>query len=435
MPSVLLLLATSLASPPDVEVERPYLQEALEVAKWLRSVEVRTEAGKTWPAAPRDSGASGPYLYSGYAGVVLFFLELGRATGDAQWTEDAKLGADAIIASLPANTSQVDSGLYTGIAGLGFVLEEVFQTTQDPKYRRASRRCVGLISEAAKKVGAGVEWNEVTDIIRGSAGTGLFLLYARERMNDDELLELAAKAGHRLVELGKKEHGGLSWSMSRSYTPSMPNFSHGTAGICYFLATLYQETGEPVFLDAALEGVKYLDAIAKKDEGYLVFHHAPEGEDLFYLGWCHGPTGTGRLFHRLWAITKEQTHRDRLMAGAKSVSESGIPDKLTPGFWNNVSQCCGTAGVAAYFVELHKVSGDEAHLAFAEKMTQNLLSRSTRAEHGQYWVQAEHRVRPELLQAQTGYMQGAAGIGLLLLQWDAFERDRDFPLRFPDSPF
>ena len=95
----------------------------------------------------------------------------------------------------------------------------------------------------------------------------------------------------------------------------------------------------------------------------------------------------------------------------------------------------GTAGVAAYFVELHKVSGDEAHLAFAEKMTQNLLSRSTRAEHGQYWVQAEHRVRPELLQAQTGYMQGAAGIGLLLLQWDAFERDQDFPLRFPDSPF
>jgi hypothetical protein len=39
---------------------------------------------------------------------------------------------------------------------------------------------------------------------------------------------------------------------------------------------------------------------------------------------------------------------------------------------------------------------------------------------GLRWVQAEHRVRPELLVAQTGYMQGAAG--------SAF-------VRFPDTPW
>ena len=40
---------------------------------------------------------------------------------------------------------------------------------------------------------------------------------------------------------------------------------------------------------------------------------------------------------------------------------------------------------------------------------------------GLRWVQAEHRVRPELLVAQTGYMQGAAGIGMWLLRLDAAE--------------
>ena len=43
--------------------------------------------------------------------------------------------------------------------------------------------------------------------------------------------------------------------------------------------------------------------------------------------------------------------------------------------------------------------------------------------------------RPDFLQAQTGYMQGAAGVGLWLLQLDAAQRGREFTLRFPDSPY
>jgi hypothetical protein len=36
-------------------------------------------------------------------------------------------------------------------------------------------------------------------------------------------------------------------------------------------------------------------------------------------------------------------------------------------------------------------------------------------------IQTEHRARPELLIAQTGLMQGAAGIGLVLLRRAAEE--------------
>lgn len=43
--------------------------------------------------------------------------------------------------------------------------------------------------------------------------------------------------------------------------------------------------------------------------------------------------------------------------------------------------------------------------------------------------------KPELLVAQTGYIQGAAGIGAWLLQLDAFERRRRSSITFPDSPF
>ena len=42
------------------------------------------------------------------------------------------------------------------------------------------------------------------------------------------------------------------WFPGGSLRRNYPNFSHGTSGVSYFLATLYQETRQREFLDAAL---------------------------------------------------------------------------------------------------------------------------------------------------------------------------------------
>jgi lantibiotic modifying enzyme len=100
-----------------------------------------------------------------------------------------------------------------------------------------------------------------------------------------------------------------------------------------------------------------------------------------------------------------------------------------------VSQCCGSAGVAQFFLDLYDVTKDPRYLAFAEKMTEDLLARATRDDSGTRWVQAEDRIKPDNLVAQTGYMQGAAGIGVWLLRLDAAEKKRSAFVHFPDSPW
>lgn len=216
----------------------------------------------------------------------------------------------------------------------------------------------------------------------------------------------------------------------------MPNFSHGTAGIAYFLARLHKATGGRRFLEAALSGARYLQAIAKTEGNIcLVPHNQPDGLDLFYLSWCHGPAGTARLFYQLAQATGDKTWMSWVQRSANALLTSGIPERRTPGFWNNVSQCCGSAGVAQFMLDLYGVTREPQYLAFAEKMTADLLARATRDDKGTRWVQAEHRVKPELLIAQTGYMQGAAGIGTWLLRLDAQQRKRAPFVRFPDSPW
>ena len=79
----------------------------------------------------------------------------------------------------------------------------------------------------------------------------MFLLYAAREMKDPASLELARRAGRRLVEHGLPERGGLRWPISVGSSRNYPNFSHGTAGVCYFLAELHRATGDKEFLDAA----------------------------------------------------------------------------------------------------------------------------------------------------------------------------------------
>lgn len=413
--------------------EPSYRNAALEAASWIRASAIATDQGTTWPADPRDAKSVNNTLYAGTPGVVLFFIEAWRSTGDKSFLKDARAGADRLLVTLPA---EKDCGLYTGIAGVGFSLTEAFKATGDVKYREGAVRCARSVEGQAKKAGKGIEWNETADIISGGAGIGLFLLYAARELKEPRLRDLAIQDARRLIELGIPEAGGTKWRMDSKFARLMPNFSHGTAGIAYFLATLFQETRNPDFLDAALAGAKYLTAVAKTDnDACLIFHNEPDGRELYYLGWCHGPVGTARLFYRLYQVTGSLEWMNLVKKSARGIINSGIPERQTPGFWNNVSQCCGSAGVAQFFLSLHKVTRDRTYLGFSKRVAAHLISKATRDRDGMRWIQAEHRVRPELLVAQTGYMQGAAGIGMLLLHLDAFQRGKKPTIVFPDSPF
>jgi lantibiotic modifying enzyme len=421
-----------------------WLEAAVKAARWIRTARVATPDGLLWLSGPeRPEGMSAsPELYTGTAGVVLFLVELARVTGDESWLQEAAAGADWLIAGLPAalDPEHAQAGLYTGVPGIGLAIHHVAKATRNEIYRKGAERCLDLVHAGAKPAGAGVEWDPGLDIIAGSAGTILYLLQMARELDRPASRELALKAGMRLAELGvaDPEAGGRKWRMANDPEAKrlMPNFAHGTAGIAYALATLHLETGRKEPLEAALAGARYLQSVANTEgDGCLIFHHEPEpdGRNLYYLGWCHGPAGTVRLFYQLARATRDDAWLEWVRQGTRSIAASGIPEKQTPGFWNNAGQCCGLAGVADLFLRLHKVTGEG--FDFSRRVGEALLAKATPAGDGLKWVHAEHRVKPDYVYAQTGYMQGAAGIGMLLLHLDAVERGREWGFRLPDSPY
>ena len=428
-------LGLSLAIASAALIQRPVTNPAVAVdtAKWIRTSRLETTFGYSWPSDPRNPKNASAALYGGSAGVILFLLELNQATGERAYLDDAKRGADELMTQV--NTEK-QMGLYDGIAGIGFTLGEVWRATKDERYRRGALNVAKLLAQNAHPVGIGMQWNNTSDIMSGSAGIGLFLLYVDDVFHDADSRALAVRAGDRVLDRAIAEKGGSKWTADPSFRRVMPNFSQGVAGVSYFLATLYTKTNNKLFLDGALSGAKYLLAIAKTDgDVCLLPYDLPDNADLYYLGWDHGPAGTARLFYRLYQATGDETWMTWVKKSANGILTSGIPEARTPGFWNNASQCCGSAGIAQFFLDLYGVTKDPRYLAFAQKMTDDLLARATRDDYGTRWVQAEHRAEPNTLIAQTGYMNGAAGIAAWLLRLDAAQHTRAPFVHFPDSPW
>ena len=412
-----------------------YLEAALAAARWIRATAIDAPAGKTWPAVPPDEKTVQRDLYTGTPGVLLFLVELYRATNDRSWLDLAVAGADHLATTQPAAGDGDSFGLYSGAAGVAYALDEVSRASGLDRVQRASERTLGDIHRGARDVGGGVEWNDTTDIISGSAGIGLYLLRVAATRNDARAKALAVRAGRRLLER-EYRHGSTGfWMMTPGFTRNMPNFSHGTAGVAYFLASLAGETGDPDFRDAAIRGARYLQSIASRTsgDGRRIFHNDPDGRELFYLSWCHGPAGTARLFHRLGSITRDTTWLDYVPRLAQGTIASGVPER-SPGFWNNISQCCGNCGVSDFFVSLHATTGKPEYLAFARRVADDTLARGTPDGDGMKWIQAENRVSPNEVYAQTGLMQGAAGVGLSMLRLDGALRGRRPTIVLPDSP-
>lgn len=421
--------------------ERPWLDAAMRAERWLTRHAVSTPAGVTWPANPDDPKSVQNNLYSGSPGVVLFYLELYQATGDTKALELATQGGSylADAANGPGAVTAFAggaAGLYTGLAGIVYVLERTARVANESSYREAAVSALTLLKRLARPTRSGIAWSESNDIISGTAGIGLTLLWAAGALGDDDAIGLAAAAGRTLLDNGIAAKGGLTWPISPDVPRRYPNFSHGAAGVSYFLASLYEATNDRRFLEGATRGAAYLQAVATETPGggRMVFHSEPGNEQLYYLSWCHGPAGTARLFHKLGVLTRDRDwsrYVDRLTTATRDMK---VPER-SPGFWNNVSQCCGNCGVIEYLVALYTLTGDTRHLDYARHIAGDTLSRATTDEDGLKWIQAEHRVQPENTVAQTGLMQGAAGVGLAMLHLDGALTKRKPQVVLPDSPW
>jgi lantibiotic modifying enzyme len=441
-----------------VDSER-YRSAVQGVGHWLERVAVERGDGLAWPTQPTVADEAFPSLGWGGLGPILFFADAYRSVGEERYLDLANGGARWLRAALAERDEDLPPGLFTGLGGFAVVFDELYRASGDERLRDDLRMTFDLISERSTETEEGVHWQETTEILWGTAGLGCLLLTTGRRWIGGEADELATRAGDWLLAQAQLASPGVRWTLGEGplrQRPSLrkawfPNFAHGTAGIAFFLARLASVTGEARFLDSALEGARWVLSVCKTDEDTCAAQHhepgvfgyeppigpmrAPDDHGpLYALGWCHGPPGLAWLFRELEAATGDPSWASWISRAANTVRYSGIAERREPGFWDNVGRCCGSAGVAELFLDLHTWREDPADLAFAQVMISDLLDRAVVDTDGMRWSNVEFRNDPPELPAETSFLQGASGIGCTLLRLSRHLQQDNSVIRWPHAP-
>ncbi|MEO8333628.1 MAG: type 2 lanthipeptide synthetase LanM, partial [bacterium] len=246
------------------------LEEAETIARDMdrRAVESR-DAGPSWVALFDARGTStkfplkplGASMFDGQAGIGLFYAALYRITGKPAHRDRASAIYRPIVMTLgdDAHRARLASSMSIGGgAGLGSIVYAI-------------TRAAALLSQPELLAVAGAAAREITpdritsdsqlDIMFGAAGAALGLLALHRATNDAEHLDRVRLCGAHL--LAHRTHDDdsklLAWrTLGGRHTTS---FSHGSAGIGYALLELHSATGDPAFLDAALESRAFEDSL------------------------------------------------------------------------------------------------------------------------------------------------------------------------------
>ena len=398
---------------------------AAEALEWLLGQAREYEAGGLAWVGRTDDDELDPTLYSGTAGIMLALLEGYRHFGDDRYAVAAARGARMVAAAVDG-AWELTSALAFGLAGMAFALHAVGDMLAEPTASQAARRALGLVRSQFD----GQRWGEQFELLVGNAGIALAALTAGD-------LDLAVMAATPYLAMAEPTPGGVHWEVRARVPARFHHISHGTLGIACALAAVGHAASRDDLVSLAVQGAT--DVASRNEagpDGFLVPHsdpqHRPERTERYSFGWCHGPAGDAQVFRLLAQVTGDPAWS--VLAGRcwQTVTRSGLPKRLRPGFWDNNGRCCGTAGVLALACDRQAEVRDG--LPFARVLAGDLAARATTDARGALWSNYEHRVSPPELAPRTGWAMGNAGIIRELLRYARIRAGRDagYAVAWPD---
>ena len=209
----------------------------------------------------------------------------------------------------------------------------------------------------------------------------------------------AVWAGGRCNWLGDSmEFVGGQWAIAhRAFGPDLYS---GTSGVALFLAEVFQQTGEPLFRETSVGGVR--QALSRLEE------MPAETRVGFYTG----HTGIGYALTRIGELIDEQEFVDRGLQVVEALAEVEPDERAT-------DVLAGSAGAIPALLHLGKRYGREPLRELARRHGEFLVGAARKTPTGWSWntlnIPAEQRK-----QDLNGFSHGAAGISWALLElWKA----------------
>lgn len=348
-----------------------------------------------WSLAP-----TGPDLYDGVYGILLFLSYLGCLTRESSYLRLARQAYRTLQETDGQPEMQCMVGAFQGWGAKIYTLSHLGQLWAEPALWDEAEQTVPLLAEL-------IEQDQTYDIISGTAGCLLALLSLYRVRPAGCVREAALHCGDYLLAKAQPVSGGIAWPTTAPAHQPLTGFAHGAAGISFSLFELAALSGEERYWQAARAAVGYERRVFSPEQ-----QNWPDFRDLrpsepgqepwtpaYMLAWCHGAPGIalGRL-GSLRSLDDPATRQE--IAGALATT-------VARGFGSNHSLCHGDLGNLETLLVASRVLHTPRYTRQLARLTTALLAHIK--EQG--WLMGIP------LGIETpGLMTGLAGIGYELLR-------------------
>ncbi len=350
----------------------------------------------------------GPHLYDGSCGIALFLAAYHSATGNDEACSLAKRSVAQLrnkVASLSATpehlrTKALPIGGFVGLGAFLYTFTRLARWLDDKELMESASQVATLITADS------IRKDDKYDVVTGCAGTLLALLAfeAAAEQGHEQALELAVLCGKHLLER-RVSYKSLPKAWPGREHPPLCGFAHGASGIAYALLMLFSRTGEPEFLEAALEGFTFerqlYDPVLRA--WFDLRFNRPHQQSA----WCHG--GPGIALARVACLSaidgREAPEIQKDLQEALAIT-TDLPDLP------NDHLCCGNSGQVEILRTVGHALGDSELMSRAHLLAQRRL---VPAQESGFRFSL-NREGDDVTGFQPSLFLGLAGVGYTLLR-------------------
>jgi type 2 lantibiotic biosynthesis protein LanM len=342
-------------------------------------------------------------LYSGAIGLAFFLAALARTGGKA---EHADLSAAAARPILRAIDEELDSllrygtvgggnGLGSIVYGLASIADFIPGHPIAAKAADAALRCAARVDEQL------LRRDPKLDLVFGSAGLLLGLAKLHGLRDDAGLEAPIARAADHL--LARRVAEGADQGLIATYEgKAITGMSHGSAGVALGLMRAHRATGDGRYRDAAMAHIAFEEGMWDEKEANYPDYRTTWGRPAFLTSWCHGAPGIG--------LSRIAMHR---IAGDRALLAQAEKAMRTTGAFtlDHVDHiCCGNMGRIDVQLDYARETGDEALARSLRRDAAYVVDRYRRTGSFRLLLNAPNRI------FAPGLFTGAAGIAYALLR-------------------
>jgi type 2 lantibiotic biosynthesis protein LanM len=354
-----------------------------------------TVQGRALSLGPVDTG-----LYSGTAGIALFLAYLGHLTRQERYTQLARSAVRAWRRELDTRRGAVTGiGAFEGWGAAVYTLAHLSWLWDESELLTQAH-------DAADRIDAEVERDDRLDVMGGAAGAiaSLLALRASAPSASARLLAIAERCGDHLLRKAQPANGGVAWPSTAEVLAPLTGLAHGAAGNAWALMKLADASREDRFREIALAAIAYERSVFSAEAANWPDWRmdgtsaAAPPQPFFGTGWCHGAPGIGLA--RLDVLHLLDGH-------ARTEVDIALETTLAQGFGDNHSLCHGDLGNVELVLQAAEILGGERWSTKREHLSASVLDDIGRVG----WICGTPR------QVESpGLMSGLAGIGYGLLR-------------------